>query len=400
MKRLIPLLLCGLVLGGCSLLPAATASLPEPLPTFTALPSETAMPPERPTEPQTEPPTEPPVDPLEELLAGMTAEEKAGQVLLAQCPDADAALVIAQYHLGGVLLFGRDFEGETPDSVRKTIQTYQNYAKIPLLIAVDEEGGTVCRVSGKPGFRDSRFPSPRKLYAEEGLVGLMDTEAEKCDLLSGLGINLNLAPVCDITENRGSFLYDRSLGLSPEETAMVIRAMVTVMVNENMGCALKHFPGYGENGDTHTGIAVDERSIETFYSRDFLPFVAGIKAGAGGVLVSHNTVLCMDETYPASLSPEVHRILREELGFEGVAITDDLTMSAISGQFGAEEAVILALNAGNDLLCCSDYETAYRAILRGLEEGTIPVERLDEAVLRVLRWKQSLGILPLAQIEE
>ena len=160
----------------------------------------------------------------------------------------------------------------------------------------------------------------------------------------------------------------------------------------NWQCA-EAFSGLWEHADTHTGIAYDRRALETFEQADFVPFRAGIEAGAGGVLVSHNIVFAMDDALPASLSPEVHRILSEELGFDGVVITDDLAMDAI-GQFtDGETAAVLAVEAGNDLLCCSDVETQYPAVLEAVQSGRITEERLDESVRRVLLWKLKLGLL-------
>ena len=165
------------------------------------------------------------------------------------------------------------------------------------------------------------------------------------------------------------------------------------MKNEGIMSVLKHFPGYGGNVDTHTGISVDERPYEQFINEDFLPFRAGIEAGAPFVLVSHNSVLCMDGQYPASLSRNVHDILRNELSFDGVIITDDLVMDAI-GQFAdTAEAAVLAVNAGNDMLISSDFTTQYNAVLKAVENGTISEERLYDAALHVVTAKLKSGII-------
>ena len=237
-----------------------------------------------------------------------------------------------------------------------------------------------------------RFASPQALYASGGMEAIRADTAEKCTLLSDLGLNVNMAPVCDVSTDPSDFIYSRAFGRSASETADYVRAVVESMQGSGVGCVLKHFPGYGNNRDTHTGIAYDNRSYETFTSSDFLPFQAGIDAGAGAVLVSHNIVACMDPDRPASLSPEVHRILREELNFPGVAITDDLAMDAIGDFCGSEAAAVQAVLAGNDLLCCTDFETQLPAVLAAVQDGTIPAARLDEAALRVLTWKAQLGL--------
>lgn len=333
------------------------------------------------------------VEPLDRLLGAMTVEEKVGQLFLARCPENGAVEDIAEFFPGGYLLFGRDFEGETPESVKSTLAEYQQASPIPLLLAVDEEGGTVTRISHHPAFRSSRFPSPRQLYESGGMEAVLAAEEEKCLLLQSLGIHVNMAPVCDITTDSTAFMYRRSLGLSPEETGAWVKEMLALGRAYKTGFVLKHFPGYGNNADTHTGIAVDERSLEELESRDIVPFTIGIVNGCDAILMSHTIVTALDDTLPASLSPAAHDYLRQMQGFEGVIVTDDLAMAAISDTFGAEEAAVLAVLAGNDLLCSTEYRIQIPAVLEAVEEGRIPMETLDRAVLRVLRWKQKLGLI-------
>lgn len=337
--------------------------------------------------------TSPPIDSLQALLNRMTLEEKVGQLFLARCPEEGAVTDAAAYHLGGYILFGQDFDGETPESVRQTIASYQEAAKIPMFIAVDEEGGTVTRISRIPEFRFERFPSPRNLYAQGGLELVLALEAEKAIFLQDLGINVNMAPVCDVSTVPGAFMYARSLGESPETTGKFAAGTVSRMSEFGVGAVLKHFPGYGENADTHTGIARDSRSLQQLTEVDLVPFRAGISAGAEAILISHTIVEAMDASLPATLSQAVHAYLRETMGFDGVAVTDDLSMQAITDSFGAGESAVLAVLAGNDLLCSTEYPIQYRAVLEAAQDGRISAERLEEAVLRILRWKQSLGLL-------
>lgn len=329
----------------------------------------------------------------QELLEGMTLEEKVGQMFIARCPEIDAAQLAANYHLGGYILFGRDFKDKTAEQVIADIQSYQDAAEIPLLIAVDEEGGSVNRVSSNPSLRSSPFRSPQTLYNEGGLELVCSDAREKCRLLLSLGINVNFAPVCDVSQDPADFIYDRALGRDAQKTAQYVAAVVGTMAEEGVGSVLKHFPGYGNNADTHTGVAYDDRPYETFLTSDFLPFQAGIDAGADMVLVSHNIVSAMDETSPASLSPEVHRVLREDLGFTGVIVTDDLVMDGVRDFAGDEAAAVLAVQAGNDLLCSTNFETQVPAVLAAAENGEITEARIDESVLRILTMKLRLGIL-------
>lgn len=387
MKKFFCVILC-LLLCGCSVQPMPKASSratlpPEPSAQVTTQP---------PTQVPTQAPTLPP-DPVDLLLSGLTTEEKVGQLFLARCRKETAAEDIAQYHLGGLVLFDRDTEDETPESLRQTLERYQKAAAIPLLIAVDEEGGSVVRISDKPAFRDAPFSSPRSLYEGGGMEALRTAEVEKDALLSDLGINVNLAPVCDITTDPAAFLYDRSLGQSPELTCQWVQIAVEEGQTYGIGCVLKHFPGYGNNADTHVGIAIENRSLEELEAQDLLPFAAGMEAGCGAVMMSHMQVTALDAEYPASLSPAVHRYVRETMGYNGVLVTDDLVMDAISVPYGVGEAAVLAVLAGNDLLISSDFPEQYAAVLEAIREGRISEEQIDNAVRRVLLWKQSLGLL-------
>lgn len=329
----------------------------------------------------------------EELLRTLSLEEKVAQMFIVRCPQTGAAETIAQNQFGGYVLFARDFRDKSKAQAIADIKSYQQAAKVPLLIAVDEEGGTVNRVSLYKAFRDAPFLSPQELFAQGGLPLIKRDTVEKCALLRSLGINLNLAPVCDVSTNPDDYIYRRTLGQDAPQTAEYIKTVVSTMRDNKMGAALKHFPGYGNNADTHTGIAIDNRPLSQFRQSDFLPFKSGIDAGAGVVLVSHNIVTAIDPNRPSSLSSAAHRILRNELGFQGLIMTDDLNMGAIQNYTGGEEAAVLAVLAGNDLICCTDYETQYPAVLKAVKNGRISEARINESVLRILRYKFSLGII-------
>ena len=382
MKRILTLILACFLLTGCASDPIPETTVPVTDPEETTIPE---------TEPPALPPETLPPDPIEELLSSMALEDWVGQLFLVGTGNPQH---IEEYNLGGLLLFASDFANETPGtSAMETIARWQSEATIPLLIATDEEGGTVTRVSRYPYYRESKFQSPRTLYAQGGTDLVLSREAEKSDLLRSLGVNVNLGPVCDITTDPNAFMYSRSLGLDPDTTGIVIARMVQTMTDHGIGSALKHFPGYGDNVDTHVGIAVDSRSLEALEGRDLVPFRYGIDAGCGAILVSHTVVEAIDPEYPASLSPAVHRYLREEMGFTGVIITDDLNMQAISDRYGAGEAAVQAVLSGNDILCCTAYEAQYQAVLAAVLEGRIPFDTLKSAVRNVLQWKADLGLI-------
>lgn len=333
------------------------------------------------------------IDELQQLLAGMTLEEKVGQMFLVRCPRRDAAQKAAEYHLGGYLLFSEDFEGRTPQTAAAEIASYQAAATVPLFIGVDEEGGAINRISRFSAFRAAPFPSPQQLYQADGLAAVRRDTLEKCAFLRGLGINMNFAPVCDVSTEESDFIYARTLGQGPQQTAAYAREVVQAMAGQGVASVLKHFPGYGNNADTHTGIAHDMRSYETFEQADFVPFRAGIEAGANVVLVCHNIVECMDAGMPASLSPRVHEILRQELGFSGVIVTDDLYMRGIRDFMGPADAAVQAVLAGNDLLCCTEFEVQVPAVVEAVRHGVIDQAQVDASVLRILCLKQALGLL-------
>lgn len=327
------------------------------------------------------------------ILERMSLEEKVGQMFIARCPETHAVQSAADYHLGGYILFARDFQNKTKEQVIYDIRCYQAAVSIPMLIGVDEEGGVVNRISKYPQFRSQPFQSPQELFLNGGLGLIQSDTVEKCQLLHELGLNLNFAPVCDVSENPNDFIYRRTFGKNAAETSKYIETVVQSMKQQQIGCVLKHFPGYGNNSDTHTGIAYDNRPYDTFLSSDFLPFQAGINTGADIVMVSHNIVNCMDSQAPASLSLRVHEILRNDLGFSGVIVTDELSMNGVLDYADDISIAIMAIQAGNDLLCCTNFDAQIPAVINAVHQGIISEARINESVLRILQMKQSLGIL-------
>lgn len=385
MKRLLALTLSVLLLAGC----APAAQPPEDVSTPPPSPPPAVQP-----EPVPEP--DPRQEAIDALLSSMSTEEKVGQLFFAHCPAKNKAELAAEHHLGGYLLFRRDLKDKSVQQVQEEIAAWQEGMSIPLLIGADEEGGTVARVSGNPKIRKERFLSPGKLYQQGGLEAILADCQEKDALLLSLGINVNFAPVADLSTDPKDFMYDRTLGLGVEETCAYIAAVVDRMEADGVGSVLKHFPGYGPNRDTHTQCVVDERPLEELLAADLLPFRAGVEAAEGGtaaVLVSHNIVQSLDPDRPASLSPAVYRLLREELDFDGPVLTDDLSMSAITKYAGEGCPAVLALAAGCDMVVTDQFQEEIPQVLAAMEDGTLPMERVDEAVARVLGWKYDLGLL-------
>jgi beta-N-acetylhexosaminidase len=322
------------------------------------------------------------------LLEKMTIEEKIGQLFLARCPEDENLSLYLSMNPGGFIMFGRDFTDKTKEQVINNINYYQENSDIPMIIGVDEEGGTVVRVSSNPDLAGERFKSPQELYNAGGFEEIIIDTTEKSKLLKSLGINLNLNPVADVSTNAEDFIFNRSFGRSAEETAEYVKIVVETAKKNNISSTLKHFPGYGNNVDTHTGSAYDERPYEEFLRSDFIPFKSGIDAGAESILVSHNIVKSLDAENPASLSKKVIDILRNNMEFTGIIMTDDLSMGAVSETASPE---VMAVLAGNDMLIVSDLEKSYNELLSAVLQGVISEDRIDESVLRILKWKLSMS---------
>ena len=209
-------------------------------------------------------------------------------------------------------------------------------------------------------------------------------------MLYNLGINVNLAPVVDVSTNPQDYMYKRALGEDTQTTSIYAKTVISASKGHGVSYTLKHFPGYGNNGDTHGGAVNDDRPYDDIVKNDLPPFEAGIEAGAEAVLVSHNTVTNIDSSNPASLSPSVHNLLRNKLGFTGVIITDDLAMGATSS---IDNVAVKAILAGNDLIITTDYEKSINEIKAALENNTINENLIDKLAFRVLAWKYYKGLL-------
>lgn len=327
------------------------------------------------------------------LMSDMTLEEKVGQLFLVRYDTSTAGKQITNYYAGGFVLFAKDFQNHTKVTIKKEIDAKQGISKIPLALAVDEEGGYVTRVSRFPAFRSERFKSNRVLFETGGYELVESSEKEKAELLLSLGLNLNLAPVADVSTDSNDYINIRTFGREARETSTFISNIVNYNNKYGISSCLKHFPGYGNNVDTHNGIAIDNRSYESFVNNDFLPFKSGIEAGVPTILVSHNIVNSMDSKYPASLSKNVIDELRNTLGFSGVVITDDLAMGAVAKFVDGNTAATLAINAGNDMIITSSFETMYNEVLNNVKSGIIKEETIDKAVKRILAWKYAYKII-------
>ena len=328
----------------------------------------------------------------QDIVDEMTIEEKIGQLFLVRYEKNDTTY-LNNFYPGGYILFAKDFNNHTKEQMAKELKDLQGISKYPLILGVDEEGGYVTRVSRYPAFRSEKFKSPRDYYLEGGYDLLEQTEKEKAELLKSIGLNLNLAPVADISTNEDDFIYIRTFGEDADKTSEYVTKMVGYANSNKINSTLKHFPGYGNNSDTHTGIAIDNREYSIFTENDYKPFEAGIKANVPSILISHNIVTCLDENTPSSLSSKVIGELRNKLGFTGIIMTDDLAMDAVKEYVDNGKAATMAINAGNDMIITSDFMSMKNELINSVKSKEISEDTINKAVTRVIAWKYYSGLL-------
>ncbi len=343
----------------------------------------------------------------------LTLCQRAAQMLLVGfrgCRVSECSAVledIARIGVGGVILFERDVADsslplrnvESPPQLRALITGLQAAAAVPLLIAIDQEGGQVNRLKASRGFPASTS------HAALGRLDSVEQTREAADVIAAtlaeVGINFNLAPVVDLDANPDNPVIgakERCFSADPERVALHARAFVEAHRARGLMCCAKHFPGHGSaSGDTHAGF-VDVTS--TWHERELLPFRRLIDTGTcEAVITAHVFNAALDPAHPATLSPAVLTgLLRGTLGFEGLIVSDDMQMGAIAAHYGLQEAVERAVCAGVDLLCFGNnlqYDPQITrkvvdVLVRAVEEGRIPRARIDDACARVLAFKSSL----------
>ena len=389
------ILLIVFTLTGCQ-----TAAVPAPAPE--AAPTAAVPSPESTPTPAHTPVPEP--DPLAEQLAAMTVEEKVGQLLIGGFEGTEigdqATRLVQEYQVGGLILYGRNIAGAGQLVTLTNGLKALNGDGIPLFLSIDQEGGGVDRMP--PEVR--RTPGAYCV----GQTGSVPAAQSYGDVLAAecaaFGLNLDFAPVLDVWSNPGNTVIgQRAFSADARTVAGLGPAAARRMMDQGVIPAVKHFPGHGDTAvDSHVGLPVVDKSPEELEETELIPFRAAIQsAGTDGqvpaVMVAHILLTQLDPERPASLSPAVVTgLLREELGFAGAVLTDDLTMGAVTQSYGLGEAAVLAVEAGCDiLLVChgQDSVPAVRtALLEAAASGRITAERLDESVYRILRLKTEYAL--------
>lgn len=361
----------------------ATPSLSTPLPTPSSTPTMTAAP-----------------SAAQTLLAQMSIEEKVAQLFLVEPePLLNEAWGLTNYEgqeflcpVGGVILSGSNIK--TPEQCADLIQDLQEASKIPLFIAVDEEGGSVARIGNNSAMGTTAFPPMKNIQTVDKAYQVGKTIGSE---IQQFGFNLDMAPVADVSSHPGSSVMNgRSFGSDPQKVAELVAAAVRGFRESGMLCTLKHYPGHGNTAtDSHYGYTVLDKTLEEWRAVEKPPFQAGIDAGAHFVMLGHLSMpKITGNDLPATLSPQLVRILREELNYKGLIITDSMQMGAITSKYSSGEAAVLAVEAGADVILMPDnLRDAQQGILEAIRSGRLTEERIDKSVLGILELKYASGII-------
>ena len=326
-----------------------------------------------------------------DLYNGMTLEQKVGQLILANYDAANASDIAQTCHPAGFLLGSEDFAGKTPSILAQELSNYQSLDGVGLWLGTSEEGGSVVPVSGNSSYRAFPFYSPMQTYAAQGISGFDADTKERCALLTSMGLNLNLAPVINVSTSAADEIYPRTLGQDASTTSQYVNDVVQASLASGVQPVLKYFPSYGTTREN--GMRVDSRSTDELNSTDVVTYQAGVDAGAQAVLLSHCIVNCLDDSTPASLSVKVMNQIRSNINYGGVLIADDVNQAGLEQYCtGSLTPAVQAVVSGADLVIASDPATVYQQLYAAVQDGTISQQRLMEAVVRTLTWKQSAGI--------
>lgn len=339
------------------------------------------------------------------IIHNMTLDQKLGQMMIVQFtgPDYSPALdtMLVQYNVGAVLLYYSNNNILNKTQLKNLDQQMQQGRNIPLAIAIDQEGGQVDRLINLDGPRPAASTiGATNDPARARAVGLQDAQD-----LSAYGINLNLAPVVDVTSVFNPQLYMRTYGKDPTLVTKMANAYLQGLQQSGQVIGtLKHFPGLGDvSADPHIGVPRLTRSRSGLEQIDWAPYRNLIQQGnVHAIMVTHEIVTALDSTVPSSLSSKVVQgILRDELGFQGVIMTDSLTMQGVTDYYTPSQAAALAVEAGADLLMGarspSEVATMIEGIKQAISSGAISQQRIDDSVRRILLMKYAMGLLPIPQ---
>ena len=356
-----------------------------------------------------EPPDSSADDRVEKLLAGMDLKQKVAQMFMVT-PEAltgyskvtAAGEVTKQcfirYPVGGVIyMAGKLIDTEQTRIMLSNMQDYSvEYLGFPVFLGVDEEGGTVARIAGNRAFGVEDVGNISEIGASGNCDLAYQAGSTIGAYLSALGFNLDFAPVADVWSNKKNTVVKyRSPGSDPELVRDMVIAQIEGFKEQGILCAVKHFPGHGSTSeDSHNGAAVVERTLQELFECDLIPFKGAVQAGVPFVMVGHLSLpKVVEEDVPAVFSKEIITdILRGELGFCGIVITDALDMGAVTDYYSSAQAAVMAVAAGADMLLMpEDFVAAYEGVLNAVQRGELTQERIDESVRRILKVKLEMA---------
>lgn len=341
-------------------------------------------------------------DIVEKTLADMSLRDKVCQMMFVR-PESITGIdvvtaagdttksALEQYPVGGIVYFAQNMESK--DQVKEMIDNSQSYSKVGLFISTDEEGGMVNRLMNTVGttYIDSMYN-----YKDEGIQKAHDNAYTIASDMAVLGFNMDFAPVADVWSNPdNTVIGERAYSDDYSQAAELVDSAVKGFKDGGVMCTLKHFPGHGDTAeDSHYSSAYVRRTKDEIMADEMQPFTAGIDAGAEFVMVGHLIVPDIDEL-PATLSYKITtEMLRNEMHFEGIAITDSLAMGSIADNYGVGESAVMSIKAGIDMLLDpTDIDTAIDAVVQAVESGDITEDRIDDSVRKILALKEKHGLL-------
>lgn len=339
---------------------------------------------------------------VDETLAGMTLHEKVCQMMFVtpeELTGEDSVTVagdatrqaLENYPVGGIVYFAKNLESQ--DQVKEMIDNSQKYSSVGLFVATDEEGGVVNRLMDTVG---TTYIGSMYYYKDDGDDTAYENAYTIANDMSALGFNLDFAPVADVWSNPdNTVIGERAYSDDYAQAAELVGNAVKGFNDGGVMCTLKHFPGHGDTAeDSHYSSAYVHRTKEEIMADEMQPFRSGIEAGAEFVMVGHLIVPDIDEV-PATLSYKIATgILRDELKFEGVAITDSFEMESIADNYSVDDAVVMSVKAGMDMILQpKDMASAVNSIEQAVADGELSEDRIDESVRRILTLKESRGLL-------
>ncbi len=327
---------------------------------------------------------------LEDRVAGLfmiTPEALTGVDKAIRAGDGTKEALL-KYPVGGLIYFKQNIQSK--EQITEMLANTTTMSKYPIFLAVDEEGDSVARVAD--ALKLDKIDSCASIGETENPDNAYEAYKKVGSYLMEYGFNLNFAPVADVLTNPdNTVIGKRSFGSNADVVSSMVASAVKGLEETGVTACMKHFPGQGgANGDTHTEMAVTERTLEEMRETEFKPFIAGAEAGAQMIMVGHFGVPSITgDNKPASLSKElITDVLREELGYNGVVITDALNMAAVSEYYDSAQAAVMALKAGADMLLMpEDFEEAYEGVLAAVEDGTISEARVNDSLARIYKIK-------------